>query len=1251
MRKDREDRIHPLFDKVEGLRKIYIQGIGYFIIQDPDTTYGEQESKTVQCFSSEYENANKYLESFFINTGETDSAEVIYLENKYGEGFSVDELYVRNTNPYDPYQKYYVKTYDSNGEDFTYEQVTVANESDFNTYDGSTVALTLYIKKYDNVRFYWPTCPELSLLNIIFKKIPCWKIGHVDADLLHKEYRFEEERIAVYDFMMNEMSETVGCVVVWDTIKNEVNFYSTEEDGLTVENSVQTLFDSDIFISRDNLATEINVSYSTDDIKTKLRVSGGSEDIDIRDVNLGQNYIMNLDYYNTIEWMGEDLYNAWNSYTKLLEEKTAEYEVAITQWTNAYNEYQKIKTHVPFEFNVLLVGDVFEKLYCTYTVVGDTEEAFNATMTSLQNHLKLYYTTETPEAFDSNDNLLLTLKDKNENSAKIRVKYTDGEYKVSLNKHNAANGLNEASQYFSLQEWVEGKLTAEYLGLTNYKVSSIGVLGSYLCLAKDELAVNDDGSYTTLQEYGIDLLEEKRKTYLNIFTVHTEGLFSSEKNQCVVQAEEPTENYPVGTFWLDSDDENLAFYRYTDASVWAVVDTNEALPECKNYIRFIDNYKKLQAVQKVLAEKIEQANYWQDGFYVEDFYLNRENIDKDVLLNVAQAYFVGRNIFDVSYDNDAQIYTFSLDGDAQHYAVYMQGKRPYISYANSVGASQCKMNYLTSVTKMETQFTDAQWARLSPFIREDEYSNDNILFVGNESDEEELDLRKELLEEAQKELKKICQPKLSFNMNMANILAIPEFKPLMSRFQLGNYIKVELRPGYVQRARLLEVNFSLSDFSDFNATFGNLITTKSEIDKHADLLKQAVTAGKTVASSANNWQRGADKATALDKAITDGLKDAALEVGAAYGQAISWDQYGIWGRKLVDGTTDQYEDEQFRMINNKLVFSSDGFETSKAVFGKFTIKDKDGNEQTRWGVLSDAVIAGYIEGSDIYGGTIDIGDGNFVVDSYGNVSINACGGELGNTVSSLSNTVDQIKEPIISDTPPLNPSEGMVWVDTNGNSPVLKIYKDDNWHIVNDSSNRVFTSKPDNYHVGDVWIVSSGDLVDDPIEIDGTQVKQGAILVAKQDYNATIGFQDSDWYYDQNTNYQLELQYYMQFNKTSGLTIKDTDDFYINLTSQKLGFYQEGTEVAYIDNKMLNIKEAKITDGITIGKNANISGAKGGESSFSGDVLIGGDTSIGGDTTINGELDVNSDKILIGKDNPFGFIIEPNGSLSIMGVK
>ena len=50
-----ETKVHPLFDLAEGLRKVYVENIGYFVIQDPDANYGEKDTKTLSNFSIEYE--------------------------------------------------------------------------------------------------------------------------------------------------------------------------------------------------------------------------------------------------------------------------------------------------------------------------------------------------------------------------------------------------------------------------------------------------------------------------------------------------------------------------------------------------------------------------------------------------------------------------------------------------------------------------------------------------------------------------------------------------------------------------------------------------------------------------------------------------------------------------------------------------------------------------------------------------------------------------------------------------------------------------------------------------------------------------------------------------------------------------------------------------------------------------------------------------------------------------------------------
>ena len=87
--------------------------------------------------------------------------------------------------------------------------------------------------------------------------------------------------------------------------------------------------------------------------------------------------------------------------------------------------------------------------------------------------------------------------------------------------------------------------------------------------------------------------------------------------------------------------------------------------------------------------------------------------------------------------------------------------------------------------------------------------------------------KQELRECGRIELSKLCSPKLSFSMDMANIYALPEFEPIINQFQLGNLINVVVRDDYTKRARLLGVNINFDDFSDFTCEFGELTSLKT----------------------------------------------------------------------------------------------------------------------------------------------------------------------------------------------------------------------------------------------------------------------------------------------------------------------------------------------------------------------------------------------------------------------------------------
>ena len=1005
-------RENPYYYLIDSLRVVYICGIGHFIIQDVSENLSEADTKTISAFSLEYATSTKYLDNFKINTGEDDSLEYVYHIKEYGVNYSMDSTYRKVTkaaNNFDPYERYYIKEYTDNMS-YVYSEVEVFDVTSFENFEED-----LYVKSYPNIRFYWPSRPELSLLHLVFSHIPEWKINHVDKSLQFQERTFAEERISVYDFLYNTAAETFKYVIEWDSINGWANFYATEEDGLTEENNVDSDWETDVYISRENLASAIDISYSTDDIRTKLKVVGG-DGVEIRDVNLGQNYITNLSFYDDPLWLGKDLCEKYRKYVTMVNGHTETYSNLMSAWAAAYNEYDDLVNHVPIAFDVIRIGDKFEKLYCTYRPISDEypdQSDVDAAKQSLINKLNLFKVDDDNNEFDEHshgvksDNILLTLENANSDSATIRVYYdiNSGTYKVSRRIVNATSGAISTVDY-EVINWVLGSLTAKELELTGFTIKSVGVLGTYLCSVKDETVKEN------VEDYGIKLLEEKQSVYTKIFITQTEGYMSKEEYQCLASDTEPYGEIQEGTRWLDTDDENASMYVYTNGE-WTqyTPSATENKSDFENYARFIENYNKLQVVQQVLAEKNAIAKYLKDGVAITHRYgvlsngLDSGSDTKFIvpaedekignflnLSSVAENYF-GSGLTITGYNKTFGILKFKLPEDVydtNEYAVYVSNGTPYIAYARSQGVCLAQMNRLSELSAMNGYFTEGELIRLSPFMREDEYSDTNFILTGYESEEEQMSIKRELLKEANKELKKISQPKLSFNVTMANIMAIPEFACLKEQFQLGKFVRVKIRDGYVKRARLLEVHIDFEDFSNFSCQFGDLITTKDEVSKTADLLQQAVQAGKTVASSANSWQKGADKATALDKAIADGLKDAALSVSASNGQSIIWNERGIIGRKLVDGTEDTYEDEQFMLTNNRLVFTGDNWNTSKGVFGYFTV-----NGETKWGVLTDAVVGGYIEGSEIKGGSLEIGGdgGKFIVHENGAVEIKGADGK------------------------------------------------------------------------------------------------------------------------------------------------------------------------------------------------------------------------------------------------------------------
>ena len=189
------------------------------------------------------------------------------------------------------------------------------------------------IESIDGVSFYNLADKSKSLLHLCLEKCPDWNIGHVDDAVASKQRSFEVSREGVYSFLNGEVAEAFGCFFIFDTVHRLINVYNTVNYG----------YDTNIYVSYDNLLKSTNITCSTDDIKTCLTLAG-DDDLNVREVNMGYDRIYNFDYYNSLEYFSKSLYEAYNAWVELRDSYLEQYNLLLAQYERYYIDINYLNT-------------------------------------------------------------------------------------------------------------------------------------------------------------------------------------------------------------------------------------------------------------------------------------------------------------------------------------------------------------------------------------------------------------------------------------------------------------------------------------------------------------------------------------------------------------------------------------------------------------------------------------------------------------------------------------------------------------------------------------------------------------------------------------------------------------------------------------------------------------------------------------------------------------------------------------------
>ena len=170
-------------------------------------------------------------------------------------------------------------------------------------------------KKLENKQFFleegtfnfWnPATPDDTILGRILEVSPGWKAGYVAPSLIGRYRTFDQYDDYALSFLYDDAMDTFRCVVVFDVYNKTINAYDADDDVSALP----------IYLGFDNLVTDLDITELTDELVTAMTPSG-ADDLDIRQVNpTGTNWIYDISYFIENGDIPSTLAEKWTEWQK-----------------------------------------------------------------------------------------------------------------------------------------------------------------------------------------------------------------------------------------------------------------------------------------------------------------------------------------------------------------------------------------------------------------------------------------------------------------------------------------------------------------------------------------------------------------------------------------------------------------------------------------------------------------------------------------------------------------------------------------------------------------------------------------------------------------------------------------------------------------------------------------------------------------------------------------------------------------------
>ena len=265
---------------------------------------------------------------------------------------------------------------------------------------------------------------------------------------------------------------------------------------------------------------------------------------------------------------------------------------------------------------------------------------------------------------------------------------------------------------------------------------------------------------------------------------------------------------------------------------------------------------------------------------------------------------------------------------------------------------------------MPTFLGEDLWQELIAFRRDDVYQNNNYISDGL-SDSELIDNAQQFYDAALKEIKKSAELQSTLSGKLQNFLLMPEFQNIAQYVKLGNKIYLEI-DDKVYQLRLISYEIDYSRIDGIDIAFSDVVKAGDLVSDIRSVLDQARSIATSYSATARQANKGSMADAMLNNWVVNGLDLTSKKiVNTADNQNMIIDQSGLYMRRSLD-FEDGYSMEQTKMINAGIYYTTDGWRTVKAGLGRFKyIHPETGEEVTDFGVIANTVMGDLIIGNKL----------------------------------------------------------------------------------------------------------------------------------------------------------------------------------------------------------------------------------------------------------------------------------------------